>query len=198
MRLNFKCLTLIILIFIVANGGESRSIARLDRKTDAFNSTSSIPLNTRVNSTDTGHSEETVFHQTSFSFSSSSSSLLKSSSSPLSSSSSSSLSSSSSSSSSLMLQHVRRRAKREMEPDMPFDFQTKHLSCDLDQKGISQYIDGYPNHCIWVWNNRYVHEGFYRVYKTYQLEAFTFGQFFDRMNRYELETHSWDYSSVHI
>ncbi|ALC42284.1 CG30270, partial [Drosophila busckii] len=78
---------------------------------------------------------------------------------------------------------------------MPFDFNTKHLPCDLDFSGRDSAIDSYPNHCIWVWNNRYTHEGWYRVYKTYQLEAFFFGQYYERLKRYEIDPHTWDYDN---
>ncbi|XP_022227166.2 uncharacterized protein LOC111077273 [Drosophila obscura] len=82
--------------------------------------------------------------------------------------------------------HIRRK-KRELRVDPPYDFHTTHLFCELDQRGRHHIIWFYPNHCIWIWNNKYVHEGFYRVFKLYQLEAFLFGQYSDRMNKLEFE-----------
>ncbi|KAL7736051.1 hypothetical protein ACLKA6_003789 [Drosophila palustris] len=95
------------------------------------------------------------------------------------------------------LTHIVRK-KRETEVVMPFDFNTMHLPCDLDQNGRGPIIETFPNHCVWVWNNRYVHEGFFRVYKTYQLEAFFFGQYYERLKRFEIDPHTWDYSNSGI
>ncbi|XP_060657665.1 uncharacterized protein LOC132792352 [Drosophila nasuta] len=93
------------------------------------------------------------------------------------------------------LTHILRK-KRETEPVMPFDYDTMHLGCDMDQGGLINIIAAFPNHCIWVWNNRFVHEGYYRVFKTYQLEAFFFGQYYERLRRFEVDPHTWDYSSI--
>ncbi|XP_034478833.1 uncharacterized protein LOC117785055 [Drosophila innubila] len=95
------------------------------------------------------------------------------------------------------LTHILRK-KRETEVVMPFDFNTMHLPCDLDQQGRGSIIESFPNHCVWVWNNRYAHEGFYRVYKTYQLEAFFFGQYYERLKRFEIDPHTWDYTNAGI
>ncbi|XP_004444265.2 uncharacterized protein [Drosophila pseudoobscura] len=84
------------------------------------------------------------------------------------------------------VKHIR-RAKREFFVDTPFDFHTMHLFCDIDMLGRHRLIWFFPNHCIWVWNNKYAHEGFYRLYKMYQLEAFFFGQWNVRLFQYELE-----------
>ncbi|XP_001984964.3 uncharacterized protein LOC6557408 [Drosophila grimshawi] len=88
------------------------------------------------------------------------------------------------------------RKKRDTKFTLPFDFHTIHLPCDLDQSGRAEIIEYFPHQCIWVWNNRYVNEDFFRVYKTYQLEAFFFGQYHERLKRFELDPHTWDYSEV--
>ncbi|XP_015040070.1 uncharacterized protein [Drosophila pseudoobscura] len=88
------------------------------------------------------------------------------------------------------VKHIR-RAKREFFVDTPFDFHTTHLFCDIDVRGRHHIIWFYPNHCIWVWNNKYVHEGFYRLYKMYQLEAFFFGQWNVRLFQFEFEKPSF-------
>ncbi|XP_068146975.1 uncharacterized protein [Drosophila tropicalis] len=92
-----------------------------------------------------------------------------------------------------VLKHVVRR--REMAPDMPFSLHVNHLPCDLDSFLRTKLLRYFPNHCIWIYNNRYTHEGFYRVYKIYQLEAFLFGQYYERLKRYEIDPHAFDYSS---
>ncbi|XP_032599149.2 uncharacterized protein LOC6557403 [Drosophila grimshawi] len=90
------------------------------------------------------------------------------------------------------------RKKRETEMTLPFDFNTMHLPCDLDQSGRAQIVSSFPNHCIWVWNNKYAHEGTFRVYKTYQLEAFFFGQYYERLKRFEIDPHTWDYGDTGV
>ncbi|XP_030572976.1 uncharacterized protein LOC115771416 [Drosophila novamexicana] len=97
---------------------------------------------------------------------------------------------------STVVTNIVRRKRAETEPTLPFDFHTMHLPCDLDQNGRAQVVDAFPNHCIWVWNNKFVHEGFYRVFKTYQLEGFFFGQYYERLKRFEIDPHSWDYSNT--
>ncbi|KAL7736048.1 hypothetical protein ACLKA6_003786 [Drosophila palustris] len=86
------------------------------------------------------------------------------------------------------------RKKRETEVDMPYDFHTMHMPCDLDAPNRAHIIFYFPNHCIWVANNRYAHEGFFRVYKLYQLEAHFFGQYYERLKRYEIDPHFFEYS----
>ncbi|XP_030387875.1 uncharacterized protein LOC115634355 [Scaptodrosophila lebanonensis] len=95
------------------------------------------------------------------------------------------------------LKHIA-RSKRETEPTMPFDFHTLHAPCDWDTRGRVYYIEYFPNHCIWVWNNKNVHEGFFRAYKTYELEGFFFGQLYERLKRFEIDPHSWDYSDMEV
>ncbi|XP_002018348.2 uncharacterized protein LOC6593227 [Drosophila persimilis] len=85
-----------------------------------------------------------------------------------------------------------RRDKRELLVDTPYDFHTTHLFCDFDMRGRHRLIPYMPNHCIWVWNNKYVHEGFYRLYKMYQLEAFSFGQYALRLFQIEYENYQPD------
>ncbi|KAH8348730.1 hypothetical protein KR084_010312 [Drosophila pseudotakahashii] len=77
---------------------------------------------------------------------------------------------------------------------MPLDFHSKHTPCDMDSRGRQSYVHAFPNHCIWVYNNRYLSEGHFRIYKTYQLEAFFFGQYYERLKRYEFEPHIYDYN----
>ncbi|XP_033248185.1 uncharacterized protein LOC108158303 isoform X4 [Drosophila miranda] len=86
------------------------------------------------------------------------------------------------------VKHIR-RAKRELIVDTPYDFHTLHLFCDFDMRGRHRLIWFFPNHCIWVWNNKYVHEGFYRLYKMYQLEAFSFGQYALRLFQLEYDNY---------
>ncbi|XP_016980908.1 uncharacterized protein LOC108045926 [Drosophila rhopaloa] len=89
--------------------------------------------------------------------------------------------------------HIRRRS-REL-PEMPMDLPTKHTPCDMDSRGTQSYVFAFPNHCIWAFNNRYLSEGHYRIYKTYQLEGFFFGQYYERLKRYELEPHTYDFNT---
>ncbi|TDG39295.1 hypothetical protein AWZ03_014284 [Drosophila navojoa] len=98
--------------------------------------------------------------------------------------------------SSTVIRHIVRRKRAEKEPTLPFEFPTTHMPCDLDQNGRAQVVDAFPNHCIWVWNHKYASEDFFRVFKTYQLEAFFFGQYYERLKRFEIDPHSWDYSNA--
>jgi len=79
-------------------------------------------------------------------------------------------------------------------PEMPMDLHMMHAPCDMDTRGTQSYIFAFPNHCIWAFNNRYMSEGHFRIYKTYQLEGFFFGQYYERLKRYEFEPHSYDYN----
>ncbi|XP_002092135.3 uncharacterized protein LOC6531331 [Drosophila yakuba] len=88
--------------------------------------------------------------------------------------------------------HIRRGAGG--IPDMPMDLHTKHRSCDMDSRGRESYIYAFPNYCIWAYNNRYLGTAHYRIYKTYQLEGFFFGQYYERLKRYEFEPHTYDYN----
>lgn len=95
-----------------------------------------------------------------------------------------------------IIQHIRRkREAAEQEVTMPFNYNTLHLPCEFDIEGTS-HIGHAPNHCIWIWNNKYSHEGFFRVYKTYSLESFFFGQYIERLKRFESDAHNWDYTEV--
>ncbi|XP_017837403.1 uncharacterized protein LOC108596309 isoform X2 [Drosophila busckii] len=90
------------------------------------------------------------------------------------------------------------RHSRDTKSSVPFDFNTRHLPCDFDQNGRHKALDSYPNHCVWIWNNRYSNEKMYRFYKTYQLEAFFFGQYYERLKRFEVDPHSWDYTNIGV
>ncbi|BFG06328.1 uncharacterized protein DMAD_04857 [Drosophila madeirensis] len=90
-----------------------------------------------------------------------------------------------------VVRHIRR--KRELYVDTPYDFHTTHLFCDMDIRNRHLLIWFFPNHCIWVWNNKYVHEGFYRLYKTYQFEGFIFGQYNIRLFQWEFENFQFGY-----
>ncbi|XP_017002984.3 uncharacterized protein [Drosophila takahashii] len=91
------------------------------------------------------------------------------------------------------IRHIK-RDKRELVVTMPFDQHTMHLPCDLDQRGRHRIISHMPNHCIWVFNNKFSHVGFYRVFKIYQLEGFFFGQFYERLKRFEMDPHLYDHA----
>ncbi|BFG06410.1 uncharacterized protein DMAD_04925 [Drosophila madeirensis] len=88
------------------------------------------------------------------------------------------------------VKHIRRR-KRETLVNIPFDFHTKHLSCDVDATSIDYFVDSLYGSCIWAFNNRFAHEGFWRVWQIYRLEAFMFGQYHERMKRYEIDPHGY-------
>ncbi|KAH8348731.1 hypothetical protein KR084_010311, partial [Drosophila pseudotakahashii] len=92
-----------------------------------------------------------------------------------------------------ILKHIVRQ-KRELS--VPFDFETTHLPCDVDLGAIKKIVTILPNNCLWAFNNRYVSESSYRIFKTYQLEAFMFGQYHERLRRFEMDPHTWDYASV--
>ncbi|SPP72837.1 uncharacterized protein LOC117592162 [Drosophila guanche] len=88
--------------------------------------------------------------------------------------------------------HHRRILRKAIDiPVIAMDYETTHKPCDMDMRGIRRYIPAFPNQCIWSYNNRYTTEGYYRVYKMYQLEAFFFGQYYERLKRYETEPHNY-------
>ncbi|XP_022227596.2 uncharacterized protein LOC111077569 isoform X1 [Drosophila obscura] len=88
------------------------------------------------------------------------------------------------------IKHIRRR-KRETRVDIPFDFHTKHLFCDVDVQNVHHIIDNMYSVCNWAYNGRWSHEGFWRVWQIYRLEAFMFGQYAERLKRYELDPHGY-------
>lgn len=85
------------------------------------------------------------------------------------------------------------RTKRADEVKMPYDANVWHMFCDVDDNGRSTSIDYMPDHCQYLWKYRYASEEYYKAYKTYQTEAFFFGQYFERLRRFELDPHSFDY-----
>ncbi|XP_002138032.2 uncharacterized protein [Drosophila pseudoobscura] len=88
--------------------------------------------------------------------------------------------------------HFRRVPRKVVDiPVIGLDFETSHKPCDMEMRGIRRYISAFPNQCIWSFNNRYTTEGYYRVYKMFQLEAFFFGQYHERLKRYETEPHNY-------
>ncbi|XP_052841073.1 LOW QUALITY PROTEIN: uncharacterized protein LOC128255479 [Drosophila gunungcola] len=88
--------------------------------------------------------------------------------------------------------HIRRMPQK--IPDMPMDLLTMHSPCDMDSRGRQSYVFAFPNHCIWAFNNRYLSEGHFRIFKTYQVEGFFFGQYYERLKRYEFDPHTYDYN----
>ncbi|XP_043947753.1 uncharacterized protein LOC108026612 isoform X2 [Drosophila biarmipes] len=91
---------------------------------------------------------------------------------------------------------VRHLIREKRDANVPFDFQTSHLPCDMDLGAVRKIVTVLPNNCIWAFNNRFVSEEYYRIFKTYQLEAFMFGQYHERLRRFEMDPHTWDYASV--
>lgn len=94
-----------------------------------------------------------------------------------------------SSSQELVVKHIVRQ-KREIEPTLPFTFHVLHWPCVFDM-GFYHLHRMLKNPCAWLYYNRFVHEGYYRVYKTYEVEAFFFGQYAERMYRVELNPTLW-------
>ncbi|XP_030370080.1 uncharacterized protein LOC115620796 [Scaptodrosophila lebanonensis] len=88
------------------------------------------------------------------------------------------------------------RTKRETN-DSPLDFITSHMPCDMDMRNRGRLMRNLPNHCIWTYNNRYASEKLFRMYKSYQLEAFFFGQYYERFKRFEIDPHIYDYDVEH-
>jgi len=91
---------------------------------------------------------------------------------------------------------IRNIVREKRDATVPFDFQTSHLPCDVDLGAVQKIVTVLPNNCVWAFNNRFVSEEHYRIYKTYQLEAFMFGQYHERLRRFEMDPHTWDYASV--
>ncbi|KAH8298371.1 hypothetical protein KR018_011229 [Drosophila ironensis] len=91
-----------------------------------------------------------------------------------------------------------------MTPDLPFDFFTMHYPCSLDiyihppVKDVGSYYHWLPPHCVIIYNNRFAHEGYYRVYNLYRMEGFTFGMYYERIKRYETEAYVFDYTNIRL
>lgn len=85
------------------------------------------------------------------------------------------------------------RTKRSEDINLPYESNIWHMFCDIDDNGRSISIDYFPAHCKYLWQYRFVNEDYYKAYKTYQVEAFFFGQYFERLRRFELDPHSFDY-----
>ncbi|XP_022227599.2 uncharacterized protein LOC111077571 [Drosophila obscura] len=81
---------------------------------------------------------------------------------------------------------------------VPFDFDSKHLPCDMDSGGIESVVWAFPNYCVWAYNNKYNDEKSYRIYKIYQLEGFFFGQYYERLKRFEMDPRVWDYQKTGV
>ncbi|KAH8372315.1 hypothetical protein KR093_011014, partial [Drosophila rubida] len=96
------------------------------------------------------------------------------------------------------LSHILREKRAAPEIILAVNFHMMHQHCDLDQNRVEATIDNLLSHCIEVYNKRYMNEGHYRLYKYFQLEAFFFGQYYERMKRFETNPHTWDYSYADV
>ncbi|XP_017837402.1 uncharacterized protein LOC108596309 isoform X1 [Drosophila busckii] len=95
--------------------------------------------------------------------------------------------------------HIKRKRSDNVgDEDIPFDFHTKHMPCDIDAAELKKFIDTMPRQCIWVYNQRYKDEDSYRMYRIYQLEAFFFGQLSERMTRFEVDPHDFENVNVNV
>lgn len=85
------------------------------------------------------------------------------------------------------------RSKRNVLYDVmiPFNFFTLHQPCDYDLPHITNHRQ--THHCQWVMNLRYLSESYYRVWMLFRAEAFFFGQYAERLRRYEIDPHSYAY-----
>ncbi|EDW38364.1 GL12052 [Drosophila persimilis] len=70
------------------------------------------------------------------------------------------------------------------------------MHCDMDQAGTNKVMKFFPFNCVWIANNRHQHEGWWRIYMQALMEAFFFGQYYERLRRFELDPHSFDYTGV--
>ncbi|XP_017150268.1 uncharacterized protein LOC108160646 [Drosophila miranda] len=84
------------------------------------------------------------------------------------------------------------------EPAIPFGFDISHLPCDLDSGGRESVVWAFPTYCVWAWNNKYNDEKSYRVFKIFQLEGFFFGQYYERLKRFEMDPKVWDYMKTGV
>ncbi|XP_062135256.1 uncharacterized protein LOC133844974 isoform X1 [Drosophila sulfurigaster albostrigata] len=88
---------------------------------------------------------------------------------------------------------ISHKARREDDSrnyiEMPMEFDTLHMPCDMDSLKLEVLMPYMPNHCIWLYNQRYQDENFYRYFKLAQLESFFFGQYFERYRRFEVDQH---------
>ncbi|XP_017077848.1 uncharacterized protein LOC108112490 [Drosophila eugracilis] len=84
--------------------------------------------------------------------------------------------------------HIRRRRQESLE-----DYQVLHCVCDLDMMGHNGYVAYLRSPCVEAYNNRYSSQDGYQMYRTLQTEAFFFGQYYERLKRYEIDPHVYDY-----
>ncbi|EDX06786.1 GD25836 [Drosophila simulans] len=83
---------------------------------------------------------------------------------------------------------VIRRIPRSDEPgpDAKGDLKLLHAPCEFDLIRYTS-INYFPSYCLPVYTNRHVNEDWYRLYRTYDTEGYVFGQFYERLQRYELD-----------
>ncbi|XP_020802575.1 uncharacterized protein LOC110179384 isoform X2 [Drosophila serrata] len=93
-----------------------------------------------------------------------------------------------------VVKHIRRKRGPTTlaEVTMPFNFVTLHMPCEMDLP--FNQITRMPAHCQWLYNNRYNSESFYRAYMLMKAEAFFFGQYHERLRRYELDARVFSYN----
>ncbi|KAH8280357.1 hypothetical protein KR018_003326 [Drosophila ironensis] len=81
-----------------------------------------------------------------------------------------------------------RRLRRDDDPgpDANGELKLLHAPCEFDLIRFTS-IDNFPRYCQPVYQNRFVNEEWYRLYRTYDTEGFVFGQFYERLKRHEVD-----------
>ncbi|BFG04695.1 uncharacterized protein DMAD_03595 [Drosophila madeirensis] len=85
-----------------------------------------------------------------------------------------------------------RRARTDL-PKYKFTFDESHLPCDYDVTGSFKFMNDFPKYCRDSYQQRFMSEAEYRMYMLYQTEGFFFGQYHERLIRFEKDTHTFDY-----
>ncbi|XP_017866908.1 PREDICTED: uncharacterized protein LOC108616312 isoform X1 [Drosophila arizonae] len=93
----------------------------------------------------------------------------------------------------LPMDHIRRPRQLMSCQIALADVNVLHMPCDMDLPNLPKYIETLPNQCICAYNTRFHSEQDYRNFKILQLESFFFGQYAERLKRFELDPHQFDY-----
>ncbi|XP_002016088.2 uncharacterized protein LOC6590501 [Drosophila persimilis] len=88
-----------------------------------------------------------------------------------------------------------KRARTDL-PKYTFTFDQAHLPCDYDVSGSYKFMDDFPKYCRDSYEQRFMSEAEYRMYMLYQTEGFFFGQYHERMIRFEKDVHTFDYTDT--
>ncbi|XP_030388541.1 uncharacterized protein LOC115634781 [Scaptodrosophila lebanonensis] len=87
------------------------------------------------------------------------------------------------------------KESRSTIPETVENLKELHAPCEFDLL-IKTSIDFFPSLCKAVHDHRFVDEAWYRMFRTYDTEAFVFDQFYERLTRYEVDSLVYEYGPI--